>query len=352
MPLTLAAWLHDLSPFLIDFGSGLGIRWYGLSYAAGFLLAWWALQQFSRRALTPLNRDQITNAMLTLVLGVVVGGRLGYCLAYQPSLFSSFSPSFPWWGVLRLNEGGMASHGGMVGVAAACVWVWRSLGPARPSLLHLFDLVAFACTPGLLLGRVANFINGELLGSIVAMPGRPAPWWAVKFPQEAYTSHAPPGQEQALVPLLDQYRLAGETDPQVYDRVVRLLQSSQPGAAKVAAQLDPLISARHPSQLYQAFAEGIVLGVALLWVWRRPRTPGVIGACFLLFYGVLRVATEFVRLPDANLAVPRPAGLSRGQWLSVAMIAAAAALFWCARRWGGPKLGGWGAQGPQASSGQ
>jgi phosphatidylglycerol:prolipoprotein diacylglycerol transferase len=181
MTLTLAAWLHTLSPFLVRFTDEFGIRWYGLSYLLGFLAGWAWLRYLARRGLTPLSEQRVGDAMVALVLGVVLGGRLGYCLFYQPSLLTELSGDFPFWGVLRLTQGGMSSHGGMLGVAVAAWWISRGVRDAqgqvrfRAPLLHVFDLVALAATPGLLFGRLANFINGELLGKIVANPESPPP---------------------------------------------------------------------------------------------------------------------------------------------------------------------------------
>lgn len=349
MALTLGAWLHDLNPFLVKFGDGFGVRWYGLAYVSGFLVGWALLQWLARRRLTPLSPARISDAMMMLILGVVAGGRLGYVAFYQPPLFINFSPSFPWWGVLRLTEGGMSSHGGMLGVILASWFIARGGGKdpdgaPRPPVawLHVVDLMALACTPGLFFGRIANFINGELLGEIAAPPGAPAPWWAVKFPQEAYTSQAPTGQAAALRPIVEPFRLPGEGDEAAFERVVHQLQAGGAKSREVAAQLSPVISARHPSQLYQAIAEGLVLGVFLLLLWRSPRKPGVIGCWFLIAYGVMRILTELIRLPDANLAVQRMAGLSRGQWLSVAMIAAGSLILTLCVRRDSPTFGGWG----------
>lgn len=348
MTLTFAAWLHTLSPFLVRFTDEFGIRWYGLSYVLGFLAGWAWLRFLARRGLTPLSEQRVGDAMVSLVLGVVVGGRLGYCLFYQPSLLTDFGGGFPFWGVLRLTQGGMSSHGGMLGVALAAWWIARGVRQqsgevtGRVPLLHVFDLVALAATPGLLFGRLANFVNGELLGKIVAMPGEPAPAWAVKFPQEAFTGHAPPGQAEALAPLVHAYRVGAESDEQTYERMLRLIQSGGQSGRELAAKLEPFIAARHPSQLYQGVCEGLIIAAALWLIWKKPRTPGIIGSSFLALYGVLRIATETIRLPDADLAVQRIAGLSRGQWLSVLMLAGAGALAWASVKWGGEKLGGWG----------
>lgn len=344
---TLAAYLHDLSPIALRLGSGFGLRWYGLAYVAGFMLAWLWMRWLAKRNLTPLSADRVTDAMVALVFGVLVGGRLGYVLFYRPDLWLDFSAGFPWWGVLRLNEGGMASHGGMLGVIFAAFLIARpgrdraNQPTPRVPVLHVLDLFALTCTPGLFLGRIANFINGELLGNIVAPPGTPAPWWSVKYPQEAFTAQAPQGQAEALAPLLAHHRLPSESDGETYDRLVSIIQSGGPRAKEIAADLASLLAARHPSQIYQALAEGLLLGAILWIVWRVPRLPGVVGAIFLLSYGVLRVLTEFIRLPDAHLTIQRIAGLTRGQWLSVAMILAGIVTLAIIRARGGTKLGGW-----------
>ena len=340
--LTLAAWLHDLSPYIVQFGGGFGLRWYGTAYAAGFVAAWLLLRRLSRRGLTPLSEQRITDAMFALCVGVVAGGRLGYVLFYEPNLLWTFSNSPPWWGLLQINKGGMASHGGMMGVLIACWSISRGpkaadgTRPARVPMLHVMDLTAFAAPPGLFFGRLANFINGELLGRVVARPGEDSPWWAVKFPQEMFSAHAPtltPEQSTRLARLLDAHRLGQEADAAAYDRVLHTLQSSSgTRATEIARELAPLVSARHPSQLYQAAAEGLVLFACMLPLWFRVRRPGVITAVFLIVYGALRIVTEFYRLPDAHLAVQRLMGLSRGQWLSVTMILAGVALLTFAPR--------------------
>lgn len=334
---TLAAWLHDLDPVAFDIG--FPVRWYGLSYIAGFVLSGLLLWRLARSQFTPLRPDRVADLIFAVMVGVLVGGRLGYVFFYQPSLLWTLSSDPPWWGALAINDGGMASHGGMIGVIVASILFARS---QKISALHVIDLTAFVAPIGLFLGRGANFINGELLGRIVARPGEPAPWWSVKFPQELLTGHRPElslAQQRELDGLVSRFVNPGDDWGAA---VRRLISAVQHGVENTQRDLAPLLAARHPSQLYQATAEGLVLFAALALVWARPRKPGVIGACFLMIYGALRIVTEFWRLPDDHLAVQRIAGLTRGQLLSALMILAGAATLAIAlRRAQAPRLGGW-----------
>ncbi len=340
-----AAWLHDLSPFLVRFSGGVGVRWYGLSYLMGFLVGWLVLRWLSKRGVTPLSPVQITDAMVAWILGVVLGGRLGYVLFYERPLLWTFTDDAPFWGVLALNNGGMSSHGGMIGVILACLWVTRRLrreGLADLPKLHVIDLTAIACVPGLFFGRVANFINGELLGRVAAKPGAAAPWWAVKFPQEVLTRHESfrtPEQAAQLRQLVERFATPTDSFDSAYERVLRTLHAGGAEARQVAADLAPLLSARHPSQLYQAVTDGLVLGAALLLIWAKPRRPGVVGAWFLIVYGVMRIVTEFFRLPDVG--VERTLGLSRGQQLSGLMVVAGLVALVILRRRTDRTYGGW-----------
>lgn len=351
----MQAWMHDLSPFLVRLWGDFGLRWYGLSYAAGFVLAYLMLRWLARRGAALIPPARAGDVIMVLVIGVVVGGRLGYLLIYEPSLLTYFTSSPPWWGLLMVNRGGMASHGGMIGVVLACWYLSRGFKNSDgsrtpgPPFLHVLDLTAVLAPAGLFLGRIANFINGELLGKIVAMPGEPAPWWAVKFPQEFPSDHdcgqfMAPAQALARRDAIERIvRGAGYTGD-LDEGYRRVLEKVQAGQAGLARELEPWISARHPSQLYQAAAEGLIVGAAVWLLWRSPRKPGVIASAFLGLYGVLRIATEFYRLPDAHLHVQRIAGLSRGQWLSVGMIVAGTLTLVIAARAGTQKLGGWGAK--------
>ncbi|MDX2148142.1 MAG: prolipoprotein diacylglyceryl transferase [Planctomycetota bacterium] len=336
---TLAAWFHDWSPFVVRFTDTLGIRWYGLAYALGFFLGWLGMRWLARRGLILVPIERVTDVILAVVVGAVVGGRLGYVAFYQPGILVEFTSSFPYWDLLRMNRGGMASHGGMIGVVIACWWLSRpdrSIVRARegePPLRragatwHLLDVMALLAPMGLFLGRLANFVNGELLGKVVAPAGEPGPWWAVKFPKEVLERtkewSADPELPNRLARVLDRVALPGETWDVTYARV---LERVQHGDTSLAREIEPLISSRVPSQLLQAAAEGLVLGLALVIVRFRVRQHGVISAWFLIVYGVLRVVTEIWRLPDAHLSVARVAGLSRGQWLSVGMVVLGALL--------------------------
>lgn len=326
----LAAWTHDLDNCAVHaFGRCL-IRWYGLSYVAGFAAAWFLIRELIRHGRSRLT-DPIKagDFVFAVAVGAIVGGRLGYVLLYDPSLLWSFGGSLPWWGVLRLHQGGMASHGGMLGVILASLIFARR---ERLPFLHAADLVSLAAPAGLLFGRLANFVNGELLGRPVASPGDPAPWWAVRFPQEILTRHAPrltSEQELALARLGAEVAPDAETRGDQLEAIVDAVQRGVPG---VIERVTPLLSARHPSQLYQAAAEGVVLWAVLWLVWARSRRDGMIGAVFLMLYGALRILTEHWRLPDEHLAAPTIAGLSRGQWYSAVMVVAGVFVWRAARR--------------------
>lgn len=366
-----AAYFHDFNPYLIRFTDDWGIAWYGLSYILGFALAWLMLWRLARAGLILIPTHRVPDAMLLLVAGVMIGGRLGYALVYDPSLLWGFSSSAPWWKFLAINHGGMASHGGMAGAVLAAWIISRGFADnpapgeraapgapaARPgacSPLHVADCVGLVGSVGLFFGRCANFINGELLGRIYSPPGQPGPWWTVQFPKELLgwrptgtpgvlrleegVHHAPldPAQQARLSDLV--WAMPGES----WNEKLRLLVAN---AGNHRSDLVPLLSSRHPSQLYQAVAEGIVLTAVIWCIWARPRRAGVITAWWLIVYGVLRIVTELWRLPDAQFGdAGRIVGLSRGQWLSAAMVGVGVLLLmWVLRRGaaGGPLIGGW-----------
>ncbi|MCE8521862.1 prolipoprotein diacylglyceryl transferase [Ruegeria pomeroyi] len=273
----------DLSPELFSislFGMELALRWYALAYIAGIIIAWRLAVLATRRAtLWPANTPpmapaQIEDLLTWIILGVILGGRLGFVLFYQPAYYLA-NPAE----ILMVWQGGMAFHGGLLGVVIAA-WLY-SLRHNIPKL-SLADLVTHTVPPGLLLGRLANFINAELWGRPSDLP------WAVIFPGQA-----------------------AQDCPGIVD-----------------------LCARHPSQLYEAALEGLLLGALLLWlVWRRGalKRPGLITGVFLAGYGLSRFVVEFFRQPDAQFVTPgNPLGLAwqlgdygltMGQLLSLPMIA-------------------------------
>jgi len=250
----------EFDPIAISLGP-VAVRWYGLMYLAGFALFWWLGRLRARDAWRGMSQRDVEDLLFYGVLGVIIGGRLGYVLFYKPGHYLDHPLE-----ALMLWKGGMASHGGIIGVIVV-MWLFaRARGKA---FLQVADFVTPLVPLGLAAGRIGNFINGELWGR----PADPAVWpWAMVFPQ------------------------AG----------------------------DGLL--RHPSQLYQFALEGMALFVLLWWFSRRPQPVGQVGAMFLIGYGVLRFIAEFGREPDAFLGL-LALQLSMGQWLSVPMIVAGLALF-------------------------
>ncbi|MFG0330655.1 MAG: prolipoprotein diacylglyceryl transferase [Phycisphaerales bacterium] len=327
MLLLLADYLHRLDPFAIQFSESFGVRWYGLAYAAGFLVAYLLGRELARRRLFAVHPDAVGDYLMAGIIGVLAGGRLGYVLFYNPSAIWTFSDSFPFWEVLAVNRGGMASHGGMIGVILAVVWFARR---ERLPIAHIWDVSALLTPFGLFFGRLANFVNGELRGKPA---GADFPL-AVRFPQEIR-------EDWGVAEMRRLDEIAGDAgftttdwtrtldqaaagDPMAYDsylamkeRIIDLLQSGSP---EVTAAVEPLITPRHPSQLYQALAEGIILATALwlIFLVAKPKRSGWIGVGFMLIYGALRVVTEIWRTPDEGVALV--AGLSRGQQLSAVML--------------------------------
>ena len=325
--LTLAqSYLHSLDPNAIQVTDSFGIKWYGLSYLMGFVVGWLILRWLASTGRILLTTTQVTDFITYTVGGVLVGGRLGYCLFYDPSLLTEFSSTFPFWGVLAIHQGGMASHGGIIGVILAMCLFARSRGLP---VLHLIDITAFIAPPGLFFGRLANFVNGELWGKPlpVSLQTDP-PWWSVKYPEEAHQLPV-----ERLEPLVQHL-----SNPLAIDLHQQVVIESYAGNAALRGELAPLLTARWPSQIFQALSDGPVLLLLMVVIWLAPRKPGVIAGSFLIGYGVLRVLTEVFRMPD--LGVDLTLGLSRGQLLSVFLVLAGVALLLVCLRIKGPRVGG------------
>jgi phosphatidylglycerol:prolipoprotein diacylglycerol transferase len=272
----------DISPTLFEielFGFTLALRWYALAYITGILFGWWIIQRAVRTPRLwagepPLTPDQVERFLTWAVVGIILGGRIGYVIFYDPGTYLDDPLQ-----IIRVWEGGMSFHGGFAGVVIAAIWFCRR---ERIPMLPLGDLLAVATPVGLMLGRIANFINAELWGRQTDLP------WGVIFPGTA-----------------------AQTCPDLLG-----------------------LCARHPSQLYQAALEGLLLAVVLLWLaFRRGwlKRPGAVMGVFLAGYGIARFLVEFVRQPDAQFVTEGnpigwavqvgSLGLTMGQLLSLPMIA-------------------------------
>jgi phosphatidylglycerol:prolipoprotein diacylglycerol transferase len=254
MTILTLAWID---PIAFHFGP-LAVRWYGLAYVAAFVISYWMLRVAIRRKTLPLSRERLDELLFWLVVGVIVGGRLGWWLFYRPTAtaFDSWYEPFAIW------HGGMSFHGGLAGVAIA-TFIWTRY--RQVPVWNLLDHLALAAPIGLMLGRIANFINAELIGRPSDLP------WAIVFPGESL--------------------------------------------------------ARHPSQLYEALLEGPVLLLSLLVVRKLlPARNGLIAAAFLVFYGLFRFMVEFTRQPDPQVGFVGWGWLTMGQILSSVIAAIGLAL--------------------------
>ncbi|MEO5707623.1 MAG: prolipoprotein diacylglyceryl transferase [Alteraurantiacibacter sp.] len=253
------------------------LRYYSLAYLAGLLLAAWHLSKMIKAPGAPMAQRHVEDLFFYCMLGVILGGRLGYAAFYDHSLWTGFAgDGFVSWKLLRLWDGGMSFHGGVLGVLLAIAWVSRKGGLP---FLRVADYIAVNVGFGMFFGRLANFINGELWGR-AAGEGVP---WAMSF--------------------CDLGRDAAGTCLSTY-------------------------TARHPSQLYEAVLEGLVVMVVLITLfWRTGARyrPGLLVGLFTALIGLGRFTVEFFREPDAQLAeFAASTGLNMGQWLTIPLIATGA----------------------------
>jgi phosphatidylglycerol:prolipoprotein diacylglycerol transferase len=321
----LAAWLHNLDPYAIKLWEGGPIRWYGLSYLAGFVIAYFVVRRVARCGISTLRQKDVGDLVFTVALGLMVGGRLGYVLFYKPQMLISFTASPPFWDVLAINKGGMASHGGMIGLVVAC-WIYARRH--KHSFAHLLDISAFAAPLGVFCGRMANFVNGELFGRPTDVP------WAVKFPQEILSWNRE--QLDQLQPL---FELLPSPRPDVlsYDMLITAVQQ---GNSAIATAMQDVLPARHPSQIYEALLEGLLVFAVLAVVWLKPHKPMIIAGLFCTVYAIVRIVGEQFREPDDHLGFDA-LGLTRGQWLSVALLLAGVVLLVIFSRRQVAPMGGW-----------
>jgi phosphatidylglycerol:prolipoprotein diacylglycerol transferase len=277
-------YLHQLDPILIELGP-LKVHWYGVMYLLGFAAAWFLGRSRVRAGRLPgVSEQAFGDLMFYAMLGVIFGARIGYILIYDlPSYIADPVQ------ILKIWQGGMSFHGGLAGVLVASLW-W-----ARRHKLHVFDVVDFVAPlvpAGLGLGRLGNFINGELWGKYTEAG------WGVIFP---YAEADLAGLDAATLQTMHE-----------------------------SGVLDQL--ARHPSQLYQLSLEGIAMFCLLWWFSRRPRPRYAVAGMFALLYGCFRFLVEFVRLPDEQIGYLAFDWLTMGQVLSLPLVVLGLILLWLSRR--------------------
>lgn len=254
----------DFDPIAFSLGP-VSVHWYGLMYLFGFAAFWLLGRHRAKEAWRSMTASELEDLLFYGVLGVIAGGRLGYCLFYQPEWYLAHPLD-----IFKVWQGGMSAHGGIIGSVVAAAAFARARGKA---FFTVADFVAPLVAPGLMFGRIGNFINGELWGR-AASSDLP---WAMVFKHSG------------------------------------------------------TLIARHPSQLYEAFLEGLLL-FAVVWIYSaKPRSPGRVGALFCMGYGTVRFIVEYFREPDGFLGLGL-FGLSRGQWLSLPVFALGLAVWiWAGR---------------------
>jgi phosphatidylglycerol:prolipoprotein diacylglycerol transferase len=297
-----AYFFDNLSPYIFRLPNGMGLHWYGLAYVLSFLLGGSLYHWLAKHRYTDLPPAQVSDFICwAAVFGVMLGGRLGWILFYG---FRQSHAGDSWYWPIEVWKGGMASHGGIIGLVLFTLYwskryhvSWTSIG----------DSLVVVAPVGLFLVRVANFINGELFGKPATVP------WAVQFPKELLERPSPEliaRAHEALAPFADRLPM----DENWLDRVV----DAVPQHPELVEPLRHVLTPRHPSQIYEALLEGVVLFL-ILWTLRtRFRLPrGVITGAFFILYAVLRIIGEVFREPDPAWQV---GPISAGQFLSIFLV--------------------------------
>lgn len=289
----LAYYVHDLDPFVFHITKTIGPRWYGLAYVSAFLCSYLVYRIMSRRGYADLELSKVADFITgSALFGVILGGRIGYVLFYKPEMLREPLS------ILRVWEGGMASHGGMLGVLA---FTWYFAWRHKVCWTNLGDNLVVSAPLGLFFGRCANFINGELYGRAANVS------WAMQFPKELLED--PVKADQAIV-------ACAPIDPGLKSAEAIVDAAHHQPAVKEA--LRGVLTPRHPSQLYEALFEGLVLFGILWFVRTRMRQPnGVLTGLFFVFYAIFRIVMETFREPDAAMI----GGFTRGQFFSFFLIA-------------------------------
>ena len=300
----LAEYLHRLNPVLLRLTDSIQLRWYGIAYVMGFVAGWWLLVRWARRGVGELKESEVADFITYAALfGVLLGGRLGYMLLYAQEEFFADPFSF-----FKVTNGGMASHGGIAGLFFFTLYFavkhkrsWTGLG----------DNLVCAAPLGLFFGRIANFINGELYGRATTVS------WAMKFPEEATRWHAesPDPDIASKAETVRALAIQNGANPATWEAQIMSLSRTSDAFAE---GLRPLLTARHPSQLYAAALEGLLLFIILFAVRERyPRAPhGLLTGLFFICYAGFRIFDENYREPDRYIG-----RFTEGQYYSLFMIA-------------------------------
>lgn len=300
---TLATYIHQIDPVLWEVpGTPLALRWYGLAYIAGFVLGYLMLKWLSARKLYCVPEEKLGDFItLVCLLGVLAGGRLGEFFFYWlPEKGVDGFLADPSW-VFRVWEGGMASHGGMIGVILVSYFYARKNALSFTAVL---DGLAIVSPIGLFFGRIANFINGELYGRITSETSA----LAMKFPQEIYSFAAE--QWWAMYAAVNRVCHIPLHVENVSGRIIAASRTNE----QVRQALEPYLAPRIPTQLFEAAGEGLLLFAVLLTVrlcWKKA-PAGIFCAIFCLLYAVVRVAVEHLKEPQEAVWY----GITRGQYLS------------------------------------
>jgi len=310
----VATYVHHFSPFLWKIRGDFGIRWYGFMYVVGLILAFFLMRWFIRLRCCALQEEKAADFItLVALFGVMLGGRLGYMLFYNREEFFTNPLIF-----FNFLQGGMASHGAIFGICLVVFFYARRQGISWPGL---GDNIVICGPLGVFFGRIGNFINGELYGRVTTVP------WAVMFPSELHKKG--PQELAAFVEkassvapeLAIDVRNMANLYPQLphYEVAEMMIEASRKNDAfRALLGESGLLSPRHPSQLYQAFCEGLLVFAILLAVrliFRRA-WHGFISGLFFILYAIARILVENLREPDSE----RIMGLTKGQFYSVWML--------------------------------
>ena len=313
----LAAGVHQLDPVLLEVpGTPLAIRWYGLAYLAGFGLGYYVLLQLSKKKLYVVEPDKLSDfvAMQVCLIGVVCGGRLGeYFFYHLPNVGLGDIIDDPTW-VFRVWEGGMASHGGIIGVILVALWYARRRKLSFPAVL---DGLAIVAPIGLCFGRIANYINGELYGRVCDASN----FFAVKFPQ-SFGELTVSQRAEAIADVCQAANVQHASELYLRNEQGEIIEYTETMLARVCRENDACCNAlaehlqpRYASQLFEAFGEGLLIFAVLLIVrlkWKNA-PAGLFAGLFGVIYAIARIVCECFKEPDDAVW----AGVTKGQALSL-----------------------------------